>query len=180
MRARSNAIIMMRKQRVVQIVSLVAILAIGSVILWHAFRFFAGERGVANGVSDLFEVYRKAGSAVGSTFTNSLIQQFPFEGPIDWHLGYWADPFVSLSGRVNSNALHRYIAANASVQFIWSGVNTNGQDVSEEGWPNEKEHQATVWRSLFVRCVTTNAEMNRTSIRCDVFFPTNRVEIISQ
>lgn len=171
---------MMRKQRVVQIVSLATILAIGCVILWNVFRFLAGERGVANGVSDLFEVYRKAGSAVGATFTNSLIQQFPFEGSVDWRLGYWADPFVSLSGRVNSNALQRYISANTSAQFIWSGVNTNGQDVSEEGWPDEREHHATVWRSLFVRCVTTNAEMKRASIRCDVFFPTNRVEIISQ
>jgi len=53
----------------------------------------------------LQKVYGKVGGPIASTFTNSLIQQFPFDGPIDWKIIFFKEPMVFLNGRVDTNAL---------------------------------------------------------------------------
>jgi hypothetical protein len=70
-------------------------------------------------VSDLQKVYSKAGQQIAATFTNSLIQKFPFDGPIEWKLIFFKDPMVFLYGKVATNALHSFIISHPGTRFLW-------------------------------------------------------------
>jgi hypothetical protein len=96
-------------------------------------------------------VYNKAGTEVGSTFTNSLIQTFPFDGPINWQFSLFKDPFVILTGKIDTNKLHQFIVDNPSTRFFWEGVGNNSENYSEEGWPDAKTYPTTTWTNVIFR-----------------------------
>jgi hypothetical protein len=101
--------------------------------------------GTVTSVSDLQKVYGKGGRVVAATFTNSLIQKFPFDGPIDWKLIQFKEPIVFLTGRVDTNALRQFISDHATTRFLWSGA---GNEL-EEGWPNAGVWPATTWTNIY-------------------------------
>ena len=96
---------MSRKITIVRVVLLILAVVIGTGVLYCIWMVFIPHRGTVNSVPMLQKVYGKVGGPIASTFTNSLIQQFPFDGPIDWKIIFFKEPMVFLNGRVDSNAL---------------------------------------------------------------------------
>jgi hypothetical protein len=103
----------------------------------------------------LQEVYQKGGAQVASTFTNSLIQKFPFEGPIDWRLQYWKAQCIILTGKVDTNALRQFISDHPTTEFLWSGTNATGGNNVEEGWPDAKDYPTTSWEDMLFKTQIT-------------------------
>ena len=137
-----------RRSRIMTIVLAVVIIvavAFGLDVLYCAWMVFIPHRGTVTNVSALHKVYNKAGPQIAATFTNSLIQQFPFTGPIDWRLFFFKDPCVVLVGKVDTNALHQFISSHPDTRFLWSGA---GNEI-EEGWPSGKEYARTTWTNIW-------------------------------
>jgi len=159
-------------------IALLGVAALGIILIYQIARQFMGEHGVADNVSNLQKVYQKGGAQVAATFTNTLIQKFPFDGPINWRLQYLKAPCVILTGKVDTNALHRFISDHPTTEFIWSGVNANGGDNLETGWPDPKDYPTTSWKSMWFQ--TENVVGKYPSvIKCWVAFPTCNVTIQS-
>lgn len=125
-------------------VVLLLVVAFGIIVLYSVMSVFIPRKGTVTRVSDLEKVYSKAGPQVAATFTNSLIQKIPFDGPIDWKLILFKEPMMFLAGRVDTNALHQFIGDHASTRFLWSGA---GNEI-EEGWPSAKDYPTTTWTNI--------------------------------
>jgi hypothetical protein len=163
--------------------AIILTVALGIVFLWHTIKLFVGEHGTVSSVSVLQKVYNKAGPEIAATFTNSLIQKFTFSGQVDWKLVFFKDPAVVLLGRVNTNALRQFISDNPSTQFIWDGIDKNGENCGEEGWPDAKEYSTTTWKGMFFRSPNIGAaDVGKYSGFIDgtVEFPSCKVVIISR
>jgi hypothetical protein len=117
---------------------------------------FIPRHGQATHVSDLKGAFSKAGPWVEATFTNSLIQSFPFDGGIEWRLTLFKDPFLSLNGRVDTNALLKFVRANPDTRFFWSGTGSNGQNWSADGWPTKEEYPSVNWTTMSFYTPHTN------------------------
>ncbi len=128
-------------------VLLLLVAAFGAFIVYSVASVFIPRQGTAIRVSDLQAVYAKAGPRIASTFTNSLIQKFPFGGPIDWKLIFFKDTALFLSGKVDTNGLHQFISSNPDTRFLWSGA---GSEI-EEGWPSAKDYSTTTWTNLWFK-----------------------------
>ncbi len=134
----------MTKKITIRVV-LFLIVAFGIFVLYSSVLVFIPRHGTVANVSDLQKVYSKAGPQVAATFTNTLIQKFPFDGLIDWRLISFKEPMVFLTGRVDTNALHQFISNQAATRFMWSGTS---HEVTE-GWPNARDYATTTWTNIF-------------------------------
>ena len=173
---------MKRKALSIGTVAIILIAALGIIYSLFIVKMLVGEHGTVNSVSVLQKVYNKAGPAIAATFTNSVIQKFPFDGPIDWRLQFLKDPMVILMGKVDTNALRQFIKDNPSTQFGWSGIDKNGQNWGAEGWPDAKEYPTVTWESMSFRAPdlgTSNAPEYSAVIDCTVQFSSNSVLILS-
>jgi hypothetical protein len=88
---------------------------------------------------------------VATAFTNSLIRDFPFDGPVEWRLILFKEPMVFLNGRVNTNALRRFVADQEEGVFPWSGSRDDKQDGGRdaETW-SEAIRTGMVFRSAWI------------------------------
>jgi len=134
----------MSRKIIIRVVSLL-VAAFGIFVIYFVVSVFIPRHGAVINISDLQKVYNKAGPQVAATFTNSLIQKFPFDGPIDWKLILFKEPMVFLSGRVDTNALHQFISDHPTTRFLWSGAGSK----IEEGWPSDKDYPTTTWTNIF-------------------------------
>ena len=125
-------------------VVLLLVVAFGIFGVYSVLSLFIDRHGTAGSVSDLQKVYNKAGSRIAATFTNSLIQKFPFDGPIDWKLIFFKDPMVFLYAKVDTNSLHQFISSHPDTRFLWSSV--SGE--VEEGWPSSKDYPGVKWTNI--------------------------------
>jgi hypothetical protein len=121
--------------------------------MYHAMIF---DQGSVSSVPDLQRVFAKAGPQLEATFTNALIQTFPFKGTIEWRLGFIKDPMLSVAGSVDTNALRAFVSANSGTQFFWSGTDANGQNWSADEWPAKDEYPSVHWRSIAFGTPHTN------------------------
>ena len=128
-------------------VALLLALAFGIFVVYSVLSVFIPRHGTVVSVSDLQKVYNKAGPQIAATFTNSLIQTFPFDGPIDWKLIFFKEPWVILTGKVDTNLLYQLISSHPDARFLWSGA---GNEI-EEGWPSGKEYAATAWTNIWFK-----------------------------
>jgi hypothetical protein len=65
-------------------------------------------------------------------YTNSIIQNFPFEGRINWNLSLFRDYSVSLSGMVDTNKLAAFSRNHPTVGFLRFGKSKDGIDVTDD------------------------------------------------
>lgn len=135
-------------KKIIKWVLVLFIAACGIFVVYPVVSLFIPRHGEATRVSDLHRVFRKAGPEFEAAFTNSLIQKFPFDGSIAWRLILFKEPFMSLSGRVNTNALRAFVSGNSSTQFYWSGTNAAGQDCFADEWPTKEENTSVNWTSM--------------------------------
>jgi hypothetical protein len=135
----------MSKKITIRVV-LLLIVAFGLFVVYSVVSVFIPRHGTAASVSDLQKFYSKAGSEVAATFTNSLIQKFPFDGPVDWKLILFKEPVMFLTGRVDTNALHQFISDHATTTFLWKGAGNE----AERGWPNAEDYPTTIWTNIWV------------------------------
>jgi hypothetical protein len=126
-------------------VALLLIVAFGIFVFYSVGSLFIPRHGRVANVSDLRKVYGKGGRVVAATFTNSLIQSFPFDGPVEWRLILFKEPMVFLSGKVDTNVLPRFIRDHAPARFIWSGAHNE----IEEGWPDASAWPRTTWTNVY-------------------------------
>lgn len=105
------------------------------------------RQGTVSSVSDLQTVYSDAGPQIAATFTNSLIQKFPFAGPVVWTRYIFKEPTVVLTGGVDTNAMHQFISDHPDTRFLWWGT----KNESEEGWPSTKDYPTTTWTNIWFR-----------------------------
>jgi len=137
----------MTKKIIIRIVSLLVAVFAGFVV-YSVASVFIPRHGTVAHVADLQPVYAKAGPRIASTFTNSLIQKFPFDGPIDWRLIFFKDTALFLSGRLDTNRLHQFIGSNPDTTFVWTSA---GNEI-EEGWPDDKGWPATpTWTNVWFK-----------------------------
>jgi hypothetical protein len=136
----------MSKKIAIQIGALLLV-AFGIFVLCGVVSIFIPRHGTAAHVSDLQTVCAKAGPGFTSTFTNSFVQKFPFDGPIDWKLIFFKDTALFLSGRVDTNKLEQFIISQPDTKFDWSGVD----NAFEEGWPSAKDYPTTTWTNIWFR-----------------------------
>jgi hypothetical protein len=90
--------------------------------------YFWPRHGTVAKVADLRKVFDQSGPVVATALTNSLIRDFPFDGPVEWRLILFKEPMVFLNGRVNTNALRRFVADQEEGVFPWSGSRDDQQD----------------------------------------------------
>ena len=128
-------------------VLLLLVAAFGVFIAYSVVSVFIPRQGTAARISDLQAVYAKAGPRIASTFTNSLIQKFPFDGPINWKLIFFKDTAVFLYGKVETNGLHQFISSHPDTRFLWMGDSNE----CEEGWPrtNKCWPATTIWTNVW-------------------------------
>jgi hypothetical protein len=88
------------------------------------------DSGTADGVTELQHIYQRAGTPLAVIYTNSIIQNFPFEGRINWNLSLFRDYSVSLSGMVDTNKLAEYISNHPTISFLRFGKSKDGIDVT--------------------------------------------------
>lgn len=130
-------------------VTLILVAICGIVAGFSILSVFLPRHGTVASVSDLQRVFNKAGPEIAVTFTNSLIQKFPFAGEIKWELGYFKVPHVTLSGKVDTNALRQFVVGHPSTLFAWSGADQKGQNWgTAESWPLGGENSRITWRSV--------------------------------
>jgi len=123
--------------------------AFGIFVVYSVLSVFIPRHGTVASVSDLQRVFNKAGPEIAVTFTNSLVQKFPFEGKVKWELGFFKMPYVTMSGKVDTNALRQFVSDHPSTLFAWSGVDKNGQNWgSGENWPSAEENATITWHSV--------------------------------
>jgi hypothetical protein len=138
---------MSKKLTIRVVLSLAA--AFGIFIVYSVVSLFIPRYGTVASASDLKRVYAKVGGPIAASCTNSLIQQFPFDGPISWKIIFFKEPIVFLNGKTDTNRLHQFISSHPDTRFIWSGAGNEG----EEGWPNGKDYPSTTWTNLWFKTV---------------------------
>jgi hypothetical protein len=121
--------------------------AFGVFVVYSVASLFIPRYGTVASVSDLQKVYNKVRGPIATASTNSLIQHFPFDGPIGWKIIFFKDPMVFLSGRVATNRLHQFISSHPDTRFLWSGAGNE----SEEGWPSSKDYPSTTWTNIWFK-----------------------------
>jgi hypothetical protein len=142
---------MKSKNQFGRIATIILAIALGMIFARYAFKNLIYDHGTVDKVSILGKIYHKAGSNIETTFTNSLIQTFPFEGKIDWKLQFIKDPMIILTGKVDTNTLNHFVTNNSSTQFVWSGIDNKGQNWSADGWPSPEEYPAVIWNSMIFK-----------------------------
>lgn len=135
---------------------LLLVTAFGIFIIYPIVSLFIPRHGEVGHISELQNTFREAGAEIEATFTNSLIQRFPFDGPITWRLTFMKDPFLSLHGRVDTNALRAFVSTNSGTQFFWSGTDTAGHDWAADEWPTKEEYPSVNWTRMGFRTSDTN------------------------
>lgn len=138
---------MSKKIAIRVVVSLAA--AFGIFVVYSVVSLFIPRYGTAANVSDLKSVYAKVGGPIAASCTNSLIQQFPFDGPISWEIIFFKEPLILLNGKADTNRLHQFISSHPNTRFIWSGAGNEG----EEGWPNGQDYPTTIWTNISFKTV---------------------------
>ena len=136
-----------KPKRFTSVVILLLAVALGIFVVYPIVSLFIPRHGTVARVLDLQKVYNKAGPRIAATFTNSLIQKFPFNGPIDWKLILFKDSIVYLNGKVDTNALHQFITSNPGTKFMWTGADNE----FETGWPNSKDYATTTWTNIIFK-----------------------------
>ena len=136
----------MSKKIAIRVVVLL-VAALGIFVVWPVVSLFIPREGTAARPSDLRAVGAKAGTRIASTLTNSLIQKFPFDGPIEWKLIFIKDTAVFLSGKVDTNGLHQFVSSHPDTRFIWSGAGIE----LEEGWPSSNDYPTTRWTNIWFK-----------------------------
>ncbi len=126
-------------------VLLLLLVSLGVFIACSVISVFIPRHGTAAHVSDLKAVYAKAGSPIADSFTNSLIQKFPFAGSIGWKLIFFKDTALFLSGKIDTNGLPQFISSHPDTKFLWSGA---GSEI-EEGWPSATDYPTTTWTNVW-------------------------------
>lgn len=125
--------------------------------LYSVVSLFIPRHGEVTRVSDLRSAFSKAGPEIESIFTNSLIQNFPFDGTIEWRLILFKDPVLSLDGRVDTNALRKFVSAHtADTKFFWSGTDGTNQNWFADEWPTREEYPSVNWTSMTFGTPHTN------------------------
>jgi hypothetical protein len=137
----------MSKKITIRVV-LLLVVAFGIFVVYSVVSLFIPRYGTVASVSDLQKAYNKVGGPIAATFTNSIIQQFPFDGPIGWKVIFFKDPMVFLNGKVNTDALHKFVSDNPAAQIFWSGVDANGRDWSADSWPSTSEYPTVTWKTM--------------------------------
>ena len=137
-------------------VILLLVVAFGVFWLYSVVSLFIPRHGEASRVSDLQRAFSKAGPEIEATFTNSLIQKFPFAGAIAWRLTFLKDPFLSLDGRVDTNVLRTFVTANSGTQFFWDGTDASNQSWFADEWPTKEEYPSVKWMSMSFGTPHTN------------------------
>jgi len=132
---------------IVLAVVIVLAVALGLNVLYCVWLVFVPHRGTVTNISALQKIYNKVGGPIAATFTNSLIQQFPFDGPIEWKVIYFKDPMVFLNGKVDTNRMHQFVSSHPDTRFLWSGA---GGEI-EEGWPSGKDYPTTTWTNIWFK-----------------------------
>ena len=117
-------------------------------ILYSVGSLFIPRHGEATRVSDLRRPFSKAGPAIEAIFTNSLIQKFPFDGPIAWRLVLFKEPMLSISGRADTNALRAFVSAHPGTQFMWTGTDAAGGNWLADEWPTTEEYPSVDWKTM--------------------------------
>jgi hypothetical protein len=143
-------------KKIRNLAALLVVTAFGIFIIYPVVSLFIPRQGTVTSVSDLPRVFSKAGPQFAAAFTNSLIQKFPFDGPIDWKLSLFKDPMGSLSGRVDTNALHKFVTDNSGTKFRWLGTYTNGEIEDADDWPTKDEYPSVCWKSITFDTPHTN------------------------
>jgi hypothetical protein len=136
----------MSKKITIRVVLFLAV-AFGIFVVYSVVSVFIPRHGTVASVSDLKKVYDKVGGPIATAATNSLIQQFPFDGPIGWKIIFFKDTMVFLNGKVDTNRLHQFISSHPDTRFLWSGAGNE----SEEGWPSGKDYPTTTWTNIWFR-----------------------------
>ena len=125
------------------------VLAISGRIFWTSCIY---DHGTAKSIPEMAKIYKKAGVLISATYTNSLVQEFPFDGKIDWQLQFIAEPLLILNGNINSNGFHSMILKNQSTRFFWTGIDKDGKEISPDGnFSTEAESREVVWRQMFFK-----------------------------
>jgi hypothetical protein len=132
------------------------ILGLGFLGLRWVYHTMIFDQGRVSSVAALHRPFTKAGSQIAATFTNSLIQTFPFKGDIEWRLGFIKDPMLSVTGEVDTNALQKFISANSGIQFFWSGTDASGRDWSADEWPTKDAYPSVNWKTMTFGTPHTN------------------------
>jgi hypothetical protein len=138
----------MSKKLTIRVVLSLAV-AFGIFVVYSAVSLFIPRYGTVASASDLKRVYAKVGGPIAASCTNSLIQQFPFDGPISWKIIFLKEPIVFLNGKADTNQLHQFISNHPDTRFLWSGVGNE----SEEGWPDGKAYPTTTWTNIWFKTV---------------------------
>ena len=107
-------------------------------------------------VAALQRPFTKAGPRIAVTFTNSLIQTFPFKGDIEWRLGFIIEPMLSVAGDVDTIVLQKFVSANSGGRFFWSGTDANGQNWSADEWPIKDKYPSVNWKTMTFGTPHTN------------------------
>jgi len=141
------------KTRIAIFALLVALGFLGLRWMYHAMIF---DQGRVSSVAALHRPFTKAGSQIAATFTNSLIQTFPFKGDIEWRLGFIKDPMLSVAADIDTNALLKFVSANSSVEFFWSGTDASGQNWSADEWPTKDAYPSVSWKTMTFGTPHTN------------------------
>ncbi len=136
----------MSKKITIRVV-LLLVVAFGVFVIYSVSSLFIPRYGTVASVSGLRKVYDKVGGPIATASTNSLIQQFPFDGPIGWKIIFFKDTMVFLNGKVDTNRLHQFISSHSDTRFLWSGAGNE----SEEGWPSGKDYPTTTWTNIWFR-----------------------------
>lgn len=140
---------MARKIPTIRIAKIILFAVLAIIALRFVCKPFLSEHGTVSNVSVLQKVFQRGGPEIAATFTNSLIQRFPFDGNVDWVLQHFKMPQVVLSGKVDTNALHQFVRDHPSTRFIWSVVDKSGQNWIAEEWPTAEEYariaRGSVW-----------------------------------
>ena len=163
----------MSKKITIRVV-LFLVMAFGIFVVYSIVSAVMTRQGTMANVSELQKVYSQAGPLVAATFTNSLIQKFPFDGPIGWKLIKFPDPMVFLTGRVDTNGLRQFISDHATTRFWWVGAGNE----TEEGWPSNKDYATTTWTNIWFEAMWVVGGYDA-NIRGNIDFRTRMVTIES-
>ncbi|HKW29422.1 MAG TPA: hypothetical protein VJT54_08810 [Verrucomicrobiae bacterium] len=158
------------KKIIIRVVLLLVVVC-GIFVVCSVLSVLIPRHGTVASVSDLQRVFNKAGPEIAVTFTNTLIQKFPFVGKVNWELGFFKMSYVTLSGKVDTNAFHQFVSEHPSTLFVWSGIDKNGKNWgSAENWPSGKGETAITWHSVSFKADPVGGG-NAAVIQGEVQFP---------
>lgn len=117
-----------------------------AVFVYFIVSMFIPRSGVVASTSDLKKVFNKVGGSIACISTNSLIQEFPFDGPIAWKIFFFKEPVIFVTGKIETNGLHQFIRARTDTTFIWTGSSNE----LEGGWPSDNPcwPATVVWTNM--------------------------------